>query len=781
MLIHIDRMIASELDLKADSLSLECLNVRTKPLRETIKPGQVEHWTIRKVAVDHILVTNGAIDGIIDRAEISYFRLDENLTQRFSVGQKIQAMVLAIPEIGPLVLGIKQMDDPTWKKFEAERKIGELVYGRVLRVHQHEGALIQLEQTGGVIGRIPVKETIDVGHGDTYLLAGDRVRAMLIGFDDEHRCAMLSLARLVQAKDSWDTHSKVTIGELFGDELKLLSLRMGLIGQKSYDMAIRKLKDLSIRTILFCDDDAQVCETYRQSFEIAGFQVLIAQGGKAGIETGKAADFDLAIIDLHMEDIDGCEVARAIRQAKVDVYIVIVSGISNYKKYGYAEKLRQPGLCHAIVRKPFTIKDIGKALVKGEQSAREVVDLEGFINILAQTMKESFKLEDTLERILEHIKDMTDADAVCVFAGQSVDPRIELVAVAGDFPSDYDQELLNRSPVKDVIIEERKIFDLEIPDSARLSGHYYTNLYKIYACRSLMAQPLNLNDDRRYALFIFSRSIRKEWYQIALQVSALAEVVATSMERKRLEEIFFSHQQFYTIGQISSSLIHELKNEEQIISNAIQQLDYLAQQVRSKDEALTYADEKFQAGFHFAVDTLVKYNERIGKIQNLFLTFQRRQEIEKVNLAQHIELLIETLQPYAKDQKVQLRFQNELAVILELNINLPYLNQILINLIMNSVEQTSRIRKANGQVVIRCQMKSSDHRWVKISVKDNGPGIHEAHRAKIFDLLFTSKPKGTGIGLYISRAFAQALQGKLDIEYTCRFDGTIMTLELPIK
>ena len=100
---------------------------------------------------------------------------------------------------------------------------------------------------------------------------------------------------------------------------------------------------------------------------------------------------------------------------------------------------------------------------------------------------------------------------------------------------------------------------------------------------------------------------------------------------------------------------------------------------------------------------------------------------------------------------------------------------------MNSVEQTQRIRKENGKVEISCQMKSGDQRCIKISVKDNGPGIHEVHRLKIFDLLFTSKPKGTGMGLYISRAFARVLEGKLYIEYTCRFDGTVMSLELPIK
>ncbi len=750
-------------------------------MSEKIKIGQIENWTIIKVEVDHIFVTNGIVEGIIDRSEISYFRLDENLTLRFSAGQKLRAMVLSIPETGPIILGIKQIDDPAWKRFASERRIGEKVFGRVLRVHQHEGALIQIEHSGGVIGRIPSEEKIEVGNGDAYLLAGDRVRAILVGLDDEHRCAMLSLRRLIQSKDIWNGHSTFTIGDLFGEELRLLSLRMGLIGQHSFDSAIRKLKELNIKTILFCDDDEQVCETYRQSFEIAGFQVIKAHGGKNGIEKGLSSNFELAVIDLHMVDIDGSEVAKVIREAKPQVYIIIVSGISNYKKYGYGEKLQQLGLYKFVIRKPFTIKDISKVLERNDEATSEAVSVASFVDILSQTVKESFKLEDTLERILDHIKEITGADAVCVFAAQTIDPRIELVAVSGDFPLEFDQETLNRSPVKDVIIEERNINDLEISEAARFSGHYYTNLYKIYACRSVIAQPLNLSGERRYALFIMSKTIKKEWQKFSIQLPALAEVVATSIEKKLLEETFVSHQQFYTIGQISSSLIHELKNEEQIISNSILQLSYLAQKVRSENESLTYGDEKFQADFHFAVDTLVKYNDRIGKIQNLFLTFQQRHEVQKVNIAQHIELLCETLQPYAKDQKVHLGYQNYSSLIPAININLPYLNQILINLIMNSVEQTQRIRKENGKVEISCQMKSGDQRCIKISVKDNGPGIHEVHRLKIFDLLFTSKPKGTGMGLYISRAFARVLEGKLYIEYTCRFDGTVMSLELPIK
>jgi len=741
--------------------------------------GYIDYWTIRKVEVDVLKVSNGIQEGIIERSDLSYFRLEEDLTQHFKFGQKIKAMVLDAPASGPLILGVKQVENPCWKKFSQQRKIGYKVYGHVLRVHNKEGALVQIENTGGVIGRMPPEESIDMGEGDVALLAGDRVRAVIINFDHDHKCAILSLQRLIQSKDEWKGSSTISIGELAGDELQLLSFRLGLYGQHSFSSAINKLKNKNIHTIFFCDDDKHVCETYRKSFEIAGFQVITAFGGHDGIEQGLLSDFDLAIIDLHMTDTDGCEVARAIKRAKPEVDIIIVSGINNYQKHGYGDKLQQFGLLNSIIRKPFTLNDIANKLEKIKNKIAEEENNATLIDFISQTIEDTFNLENTLSAVLETIRAKTKADTVCVFSSHIIDPRIELVVRSGDFPLDFNEEVLNRSPIKDVIIEDHDLNTFEISEDAYQHGNYYTNLYNIYPCRSLMARSLRVSGDKRYALFIMSKAPKKEWYKYRILMSALAEVVATAIERKRLEEIFVRHQKFYIIGQISSSLIHELKNEEQIVSNSIHQLAHLAYKVSRDDDDLSYIDERFKAGFHYAVDTLVEYNERIGRIQNLFLTFRHHQEIEKVDINQHVELLCETLQPYARDQGVELIYSEDATESPSVQINLAYLNQILTNLIMNSVEQTKRVRSADGKVKVSCQVEYGDKRCIKIRIRDNGPGVHDTYRTRIFDLLFTSKPKGMGMGLYISRAFAKALNADLRIEYTCRFDGTIMVIELP--
>jgi len=747
-------------------------------LQRQIQPGSIDTWKIKNVEVDAITVTNGTYEGIIERSELSYFRLEEDLTRRFKPGEHIKAMVLAVPASGPLVLGVKQIEAPQWKKFVREHRTGEKLYGRVLRVHHKEGALVQIEHTGGVIGRIPPDESVDVGPGDVYLMAGDRVSAVLIDFDQDHQCAVLSLQRLIQTHDPWKSGSTISIGELAGEELQLFSFRLGLYGQHSFDAAIRRLKSRGIRTIFFCDDDEEVCRTYQQSYEFAGFQVITARGGEKGIEIANTRDFDLAIVDLHMKDKDGCEVAQAIRQAK-NCPLILVSGINNYHKHGYGEKLQRFGLLNAILRKPFTINDIADKLEKITASSDTEANALSILDFLSQTIKETFRLEDTLASLLETIRAHTKADTVCVFETPIIDPKVSLVARCGDFPADFDKETITRSPVKDVIVETHNLNQFDIPETERLPGNYFTNLCQIYPCRAIMARALRISGDKRFGLFIMSKNPKREWKNLRLSVSAMAEMVATAIERKRLEERFVSHQHFYTLGQISSSLIHELKNEEQIVSNSIQQLSRLADNVSRSDEPLSYDDELFQAGFHSAVDTLVKHTERIGRIQNLFVTFRHRQEVEKVNINQHLELLCDTLQPYAREQGVTLMYRAGSPEGLWVQVNLTFLNQILTNLVMNSIEQTRRIRPDNGKIEVFYEADEVN-RLLRIKVRDNGPGIHEAHRDRIFELLFTSKPKGMGMGLYISRAFARAIHGELRIEYTCRFDGTVMVIELPL-
>ena len=101
----------------------------------------------------------------------------------------------------------------------------------------------------------------------------------------------------------------------------------------------------------------------------------------------------------------------------------------------------------------------------------------------------------------------------------------------------------------------------------------------------------------------------------------------------------------------------------------------------------------------------------------------------------------------------------------------PRLRQVLYNLMKNAVEAAG----PGGEVAV--VLASSGH-GVDIAVRDSGPGVPAAARARLFEPFFTTKPTGTGLGLAVSRAIALAHGGDIDVEASAS-GGAVFTLRLP--
>lgn len=67
---------------------------------------------------------------------------------------------------------------------------------------------------------------------------------------------------------------------------------------------------------------------------------------------------------------------------------------------------------------------------------------------------------------------------------------------------------------------------------------------------------------------------------------------------------------------------------------------------------------------------------------------------------------------------------------------------------------------------------------VVLEVRDSGPGIPESHRPRIFDLFYTTKPRGTGLGLSLAKKFIEAYGGTLTMT-SCAGEGTVFRASLP--
>jgi two-component system sensor kinase FixL len=106
------------------------------------------------------------------------------------------------------------------------------------------------------------------------------------------------------------------------------------------------------------------------------------------------------------------------------------------------------------------------------------------------------------------------------------------------------------------------------------------------------------------------------------------------------------------------------------------------------------------------------------------------------------------------------------------------IEQVLVNLVLNSLEAIGHAEIANGQVVIQTRLLPND--MVEVTVTDNGAGIDATVADKVFDQFQTSKEKGMGIGLSLSRSIIEAHDGKLWVDKNHR-NGALFGFELPVS
>ncbi|MCG8470440.1 MAG: ATP-binding protein [Desulfobacterales bacterium] len=113
--------------------------------------------------------------------------------------------------------------------------------------------------------------------------------------------------------------------------------------------------------------------------------------------------------------------------------------------------------------------------------------------------------------------------------------------------------------------------------------------------------------------------------------------------------------------------------------------------------------------------------------------------------------------------------------------DLERLEQVLVNLLDNAIKFSPSRREVTLSV-------HKDHESAYLSVEDEGPGISEDLRAKIFKKFHTlpssgkgEKPMGTGLGLFICKKIAEAHGGDISCEAPCKKKGARMVLKLPLK
>ena len=221
-----------------------------------------------------------------------------------------------------------------------------------------------------------------------------------------------------------------------------------------------------------------------------------------------------------------------------------------------------------------------------------------------------------------------------------------------------------------------------------------------------------------------------------------------------------------TLGEINATIAHEVNQPlAAIIANAETCLRRLA------------GDAPDYERVRRAVEWIAKDGRRAGAVIQRVRGLSRKADAQKVplDLNEVIGEVTVLLRRELAVQRVTLR--------LELEPSLPQimgdrvqLQQVIINLVMNAVEAMQTAPDGENSLVVRsCRAAQG----VIVTVKDNGIGISDETKSRLFDAFFSTKPNGLGIGLSICRSIVEDHEGKLSAANNAGEPGATFKLELP--
>lgn len=166
--------------------------------------------------------------------------------------------------------------------------------------------------------------------------------------------------------------------------------------------------------------------------------------------------------------------------------------------------------------------------------------------------------------------------------------------------------------------------------------------------------------------------------------------------------------------------------------------------------------------------------ERVLILLKDFLSITKiKVEPDIIDIKMLLEDVIESFLPLIDDRKIKIKSDfddEELYILADYN----RLSQVFVNLIKNSIEALEGIN--NGNIVVSIAENKNN---VIIKVKDNGSGISSENIKRMNEPFFTTKPNGTGLGVYLSTEIVKAHNGT--IFYESDQKETVATVTLPNK
>jgi len=234
-------------------------------------------------------------------------------------------------------------------------------------------------------------------------------------------------------------------------------------------------------------------------------------------------------------------------------------------------------------------------------------------------------------------------------------------------------------------------------------------------------------------------------------------------KRKELEKTYkelAKKERMAEIGNFSMMIAHELKNPLGIIKGSVDIIAKEGVKLKVKKTMVEYIQDEVK---------------RLNRLVDDFLSFARPNPAHKslVDINQVITKMVNlTPFPEVKEKDVSLKIQlsEELP---EINVDEHQIYQTLLNLFNNAIQATPK----GGEIIFKTEKSASG---LLITVMDNGIGIPDEEKEKVFEPFFTKKERGTGLGLAVVKKIIGNHQGEIKI-IDREGGGTVFSIGLPMN
>ena len=270
----------------------------------------------------------------------------------------------------------------------------------------------------------------------------------------------------------------------------------------------------------------------------------------------------------------------------------------------------------------------------------------------------------------------------------------------------------------------------------------------------------------------------------------------TLTQLKSTQQLLIQSEKMASLGELTAGIAHEIQNPLNFVNNFSEISMELVEEMNQEIDKGDLEEAKFLASeLKGNLTRINTHGKRAGSIVKGMLEHSRKSEGKKEptdlnQLADEcLRLSFHGLR--AKDKSFNADFKTALDPNLpQLDVVSQDIGRVLLNLINNAFYAcTDQSRQESDsddnhsiikpQVIITTEKKEKE---VIITVKDNGPGIPDSIKEKIFQPFFTTKPagKGTGLGLSLSYDIIKAHGGELQVESTVGL-GTSFIIHLPVE